>query len=276
MDRPVPTVTHSNAWRWGEYPRPPEVDSRYGDAKEARSSTLEEQVRLKKTSGFPGGNADVGHAVAWQLRKHFKSQTTIQLAAHLAAVQGPYNFQGNLRLSRWLGVSDRTVRRHRLILEQKGWIKSYLLLPGDKVLGQKWAVTRPRIVRDASKLQRLANVRASMRYAPTTPRGSKPRRPSAAEVPRPAPPPPGPSATADELDAIAQRLGSGNPLGKQLAAIAAAKRAREPKPVKVPPGCDPNPMDPDELDRIDRELAELTELHEQGKPPPLPRYPRDD
>lgn len=274
MVRPVPTVTPSNAWRWGEYPRPPQVDTRHGDATERRSPTLDQQVQLKKTSGFPGGNADVGHAVAWQLRKYFKCQTTIQLGAHLAAVQGPYNFQGNVRLSRWLGVSDRTVRRHRSILEAAGWIKSYLLLPGDKVIGQKWAVVRPRIVRDTSRLQRLANVRATMRYAPTPPRGSKPRRPSAAEIP-PEPAQPA-AATADELDAIAQRYtAAGNPIGKQLAAIAAAKRKHEQKPVKVPPGCDPNPMDPDELDRIDRELRELTELHELGKLPPLPKYPFD-
>lgn len=275
---PDPVVTPFNAWRHGRYPRAPEVDSAGREAgeladqlRERRKSTFKDQVKLKASTGFPGINWQVGHAVAFNLRRHYPgSPTTIALGAHYAAVPGPYNFQGNARLARWIGVSERTVRRHRLRLEQDGWIKSYLLLPGDKVLGQKWPVLRPRIVRDASKLHRLGGTRPTLRYSPAPPpRGSKPRRASAAEMPAPRPrgwdrsEQPQQAATADDLDALARKQGD-TPLGRQLAAVAAATRDREqrkPTPTPPTPVRDPRypPMSKEEIDAIEAELILETE-----------------
>lgn len=289
---PDPVVTPHNGWRHGHYPRAPEVDSAGREAGElseqlrgSRKSSFKDQVKLKATTGFPGINWQVGHAVAFALRKHYRNPTTIALGAHYAAVPGPYNFQGNTRLARWIGVSDRTVRRHRLRLEQDGWIKSYLLLPGDKVLGQKWPVLRPRIVRDTSKLHRLGNARTpTLRYSQPAPRGSKPRRPSAAEVPRETGGDRwgqvGTPATADDLEAVARRSAErGDPFAKQLSAIAAAKRVHEQKtprpPIKPPPGA-AEPMTWEEIDAIEAELILETEMNERREEALREYYATDD
>lgn len=225
------------------------IESRAVSAKAA-------QKKLKRQSGFPGGKAEVGHAVAYEMRLRGYPRTAAALAAHLAAVSGPWNFQGNRRLAYWIGVSERSIRRARALLEADGWIKSNLLLPGDMVLGQRAPVVRPQVVRDVSKLQRLASVRTAMR-APHK-RSAEPRKPSAAETPA-AP------MTDAELQAIAAKAPSW--LQGSINGQDAAKAKRDKKPI-------PQPTD-EELDALDAELRRLTELGLMRRTDPDPRPPPD-
>lgn len=258
--RPV-TVTTANAWRW-KYPRPPDVHSPGVEAATWLRDTLitqradksrKDQLRLKRQFGFPGGKPEIGHAVAFELRRQGYSRTTAQLGGHLAAVSGPWNFQGNRRLAFWVGVSERTVRRHRAELEQSGLIGSHLLLPGDQVLGQRCPVIRPQVVRDVTKLQRLANVRAAAREPR---KGHKERRSSAAEQP--------PAAAAPSAEDFAELARRNPEFSAMFQALAAQRRARD---IKPPPNAAP-PMTPEEIDAVEREIFE-EERRLANNPPKL-------
>lgn len=258
-----PNVTTANFWRW-QYARPPEVHTPGPDVARMVAPVLaagadrrrQNQQHLKRTTGFPGGNAELGHQVLWALREKY-SPTVARVAAHLAAITGAYNFQGNRRLAFWCRVSDRTVRRARAELERDGLISSYLLLPGDMVLGQKAPVTRPQVVRDVAKLQRLARVRGAFRE----PRNTKKERrePSAAEVPAPDATP-----TPEHFEALARR----NPeLSAHFLIMAeAARKKRDPKPVKPPPNAAPL-MSKEEIDAVEAGFpdAVATELDRQER-----------
>ena len=243
-----PNVTTANFWRW-KYARPPEVHTPGPDVARMVAPLLaagadrrhKNQQDLKRMTGFPGGNAELGHQVLWALRQKY-STTTARVAAHLAAITGAYNFQGNRRIAFWCGISDRTVRRARAELERDGLIASYLLLPGDMVLGQKAPVTRPQVVRDVAALQRLARVRGAFRE----PRNTKKRRePSAAEVPAPSATPP----TAEMFEALAQR----NPeLSAHFLVMAEAARKKRPPPTQVPPHAPP--MTKEQIDAHEEEI----------------------
>lgn len=268
-------MASSTAGAWRSYPRPSDVFVAGIDGakvsqelftQRARDKSGREQVQRKRASGFPGHAAELGHRVVWRLRRRGYSHTVAQLAGHLVSVGGPWNFQGNRRLGKWIGRCDRTVRRARARLEADGWIRSFLLLPGDKVSGQRAAVVRPQVVRDVSRLERLAAIAGlhsdTARRASHTPPASSPRRSTAAEVP---PPPPAPEATADELEA----LGRARPeFARFFAELAAAKRRSV---VKPPPNAANPPPTPTEIDEWDRETERMERAQrepERGRDPP--------
>lgn len=166
----VAEVTTANAWRW-KYPRARNCTSVGRDAAELlqplnQATSQRDQKRqrhLKRTTGFPGHAAEAAHVIAYELQKRGFSRLEALLAGHYVSTGGDFNFQGNVRLAGWLEVCERSVRRARATLERAGWIRSYLLLAGEKVEGQRAPVTRPRVVRDVSKLQRLARARMAVR-----------------------------------------------------------------------------------------------------------------
>lgn len=260
---------------WRKYPRPPIVSSpgkvvaRMLESLNRATSKndRERQIRLKMTTGFPGHDAESAHLVVAELLRRGYSRTVATLAGHYVATGGDWNFQGNPRLAGWLHLSERTIRRARLRLERDGWIQSFVLLAGDQVVGQRAPVARLRVVRDVSKLQRLARSRMAVRepHKRSTGRrtGSPPagatRPPSAAERP-PEP------VTAEQMSAIASRAPEW--LRGTLASIATAKRESMQRP---PPRREPAPPVPDvELDAIDRELREQGEALSARPRPPRP------
>ncbi len=288
MNGAGPKVTTANLWRW-EYPRPADLHSAPLDAarlsqelfsERDRDKSKRRQVEQKRSSGFPGHDAVAGHNVVWKLRRRGYSHTVAQLAGHYVSMGGTWNFQGNPRLGRWLSRSDRTVRRARAVLERDGWVRSHLLLPGDRVPGQRAAVVRPQVVRDVSKLQRLGAVgqlqpsrsaSSDQMRAQRSAVGQRSRSDGARAGDTPAAVWETPADTsADELDALAVAQ-------PQFAAffqgMAAAKRRRERKP---PPNAATPPPTPEDIDAWDAETErraaefELTQLEELSRGPPLP------
>lgn len=170
------------------------------------------------------------------LRKRYP-HSVARWGAHAVAA-GRYNFQGQRRLSELVQRHRRTAQRARARLEADGLIKTYLLLPGQMVPGQRAPVTRYRVIRDTSTL-----VRRAARHMPK----SLPKRtPSAAE------PPAAPERVSPaEIIAFASGLGGGS----------------EHQQRKAPPNA--AVVTPDELADVERELAEL----ERSKPPASERAP---
>jgi hypothetical protein len=214
-------------------------------------NSLERQRELRRTTGFAGELHEVGHAVAWELQKRGYTHSTAAYAGQLAAAGPEWNWQGNRRIAEWMRRTDRTARRARAVLERDGLVRSFLLLPGEMVAGQRAPVKRPQVVRDVSALHRLANVRTSERRARPHARTSNggagaqsPPRPgspvssttSVAHVAKP--------ITAADLDELA-RL---NPEFASYFTTMAAAARRPPSPVgPVPPA--PSPSQIDEWDR---------------------------
>lgn len=219
-------ITHSNHWR-RRYPRPEAVHSigvdavrLLGDAKKPGhkgSSARELQRELLKATGYCGGNAELGHRVAFELRARGYSETVAQFGGHLCAIAGSWNFQGNHRLARLMRRSLRTVQRARALLEADGLLQSYLLHPGDMIDGQRAPVTRLHIVRDVSPMQRLANNRSAQRQQP-----HRRSRKSTADAP---PPAPRETVSADQLERVAANAPDW--LAPIIGAAAASKRAAE-------------------------------------------------
>lgn len=297
-------ITPSNQWR-RRYPRPETVQSIGLDAvrllaeakktgKHAKAAR-ELQRELLRTTGYAGGNAELGHRVSYELRVLGYSETVAQFAGHLCAIAGSWNFQGNWRISKLMRRSLRTIQRCRALLEADGLISSCLLLPGDMVDGQNSPVTRPHIVRDVSPLQRLANNRTAQRQQP-----HKRSKRSTAETP---PPAPRQTVSAAQLEQVAANAPDW--LAPIIGAAAASKRQAEAggprsaaevvasvpdltshrgrisaaeldqhlertarrRPIWEQPAPAP-PSDP-ELDELDAELARLSEQQRPAdKPPP--------
>jgi len=223
----------------------------------------ERQIRQKLLTGFPGACSELGHMVVDALLQRGYPRTYALLAGHYVSTGGEWNFQGNPRLAGWIRVSERTIRRARARLERDGWIKSFVLLVGDQVAGQRAPVARVRVVRDVSKLQRLARTRMAAR-APhkrsKEGRGGSPpaaatRPPSAAEL-----------VPAEHFDELASRAPEW--LRGSIASIATATRESmkrsEPRREPAPP------VPPVELDAIDRELREQDEALGARQRPPRP------
>lgn len=246
-------TTPANAWRW-KYPRPPDVDTHPPEAAAVGQTFLgihqagakERQMELRRTTGFSGGHAETGHRVTVALLGRGYTHSIAEYGGHLAAIGGPYNFQGNRRISYWMHRSDRTARRARAALERDGLLTSHLLLPGDRVDGMRAPVVRPHIVRCVAGLHRLARSLGPAAKAATNrfprpgrtyqapPRTSVPARSSAAA--RPVEP-----TTAEQFEDLAAKSPE---LRHHFLAMAAAARKRSVRPEKTdgskPPEIEPN------------------------------------
>ncbi len=185
-----------------------------------RAKARQRQIELMQTSGFAGGNAELGHRVVYEMRKAGYSETVAQFAGHLCAIAGSWNFQGNHRIAGLMGRSVRTVQRARALLEADGLLRSYLLEPGDMIDGQRSPVMRPQVVRDVAALQRLAFHRSAERQQPHQ-RSSSKSKPSS-ETPRTERTAP---LSAEQLEQVAANAPDW--LAPIIGAAAAGKRAAE-------------------------------------------------
>lgn len=291
-------VTRANAWRW-EYPHADTRNLSPAERAAERIALAEEKTGkpsrrqfermkdYKRRTGVPGHAAELAHAVEEELRRRAHIRSTRSYGCHMVSLAAHYFFQGNRRAAKWTGYSERTARRARRRLEDAGLIRSYLVLPGQRVPGMKRAVTRPQVVRDITPLLRLARARSGGRIprhemyagARATVRGASvhkgagvpphqtaasteaPRAPSAAEL----------FDEAQHLEQLAQQ--SPEWLRTTLAMVAAAKRQsaeprkppqarKEPKP---PPNAAPLMTD-EEIDAVERELLGIDP---PARPPPL-------
>lgn len=245
--------------------RPPDVVSGRGVAarKARKQGTAEgylppewQDEQMRRTGWVQHESIANAIVYAFQRREYSKSHATV--VGHLAAVGGRYNWQGNTRIAELVGVSRRTVQRVRARLEREGFIRSHLLLTGDQVPGQRRPVWHPHVVRDVSRLHRIAVAFGATVRVGLMARKQKPRRPSAAEPPRTTP------ASAEQLQALAKTARPEFAAFFHGMAEAAARRA--PKP----------PVPDDELDAIDRELAEETRRLQDATGRGPPRGPPAD
>jgi hypothetical protein len=238
--------------------------------REARARALAEQAERIRRTGFAGGHAELGHAVAFELRARGYSASIAAFGGNLCAVGGTWNFQGNPRLAQLIGRSVRSAQRYRAQLEADGLLQSFCLQPGDMIDGQRAPVLRPQVVRDLSKLRALALARLAQRPRKSPRQRAKQNARAAAVVapPRAAP------LTPDQLQDVA----AGAPewlRGAIWTEAGSSKRRSGPAPQssggEVP--CSPEPaesvapLSPEELDALDAELRELTEQLERGPPP---------
>ena len=203
------TANREYASAWRSYRRPDAVVSPGAEGARALAGTLDGATRRAREwqrdqirrTGYATPQAELGHAIALALRERGYPLTVAHVAGQLGAVGTAYNWQGNARIAGVLGRSKRTVQRARARLEADGLIRSELLLTGDMIDGQRAPVRHPQVVRDVSRLQRLARARDAARET-NRPRKGRRRR-SAAEVPAPSPLPPTSPATAIDLLAMA-------------------------------------------------------------------------
>jgi len=243
-------------------------------------ASLERQMANRKATGVPGDHVEDAHEVAWILHQQGYTHSVTQVAAQLVSTAPRWNFQGNTRIAFWCKVSTRTVRRARRALEDAGLIKSYLLLPGEQLRGQRTPVHRARVVRDVSGLRGLLPERIRRdrgtrsnggRRAPASPSAThaahattrpKPRpapRPSAADVPQE------PLRTPDDFEDLAQ---SNPEFAEYFVGIAEGMREHgfsAQRPRRVNPPIPPPAFTPDELDEFDRETDRLRVLEEERR-----------
>lgn len=234
-----------------------------------RKRSQKRQRELMRHFGFPGGEAEIGHIVSFELRLRGLPPRICAFGAHLAAVASIWNYQGNNRIGRWMGYSPRSLRRYRAELEKHKLVRSCLLLRGDQLPGQSAPVRRPQVVRDVSALQRLAGARSAIGY---TKRGAPserdtrrdgaptPRKPSAVETQQ--------APTVEEFERL-QRQHAGEPwLASFLGAMAAAGRGG----TTTPRGGQPQPTSPSRRTPPERRrysAEELdAELRKLGHDPP--------
>jgi hypothetical protein len=243
--------------------------------REARARALAEQSERIRRTGFAGGHAELGHAVAFELRARGYSASIAAFGGNLCAVGGTWNFQGNPRLAQLIGRSVRSAQRYRAQLEADGLLRSYCLEPGDMIDGQRAPVLRPQVVRDLSKLRALALARLAQRPRKSPRQRAKQNARAAAVVapPRAAP------VTAEQLQDVAARapewLRGAFLGGRAWTEAGSSKRRSGPAPQssggEVPCSPEPTesvaPLSPEELDALDAELRELTEQLERGPPP---------
>jgi len=272
---PVP-ITHCNRWRRA-YSRPPDVEQFGAQAvaaadavepltKARRSLSRAAQLERVKVTGYPCDSA-AAHQIEFEFRVIGYTPTEAKVAAHLGSV-GRYNFMGNRAIARWIRCSLRAVQRARAKLEAEDWIRSYLLLAGDRVHGQMKPVRHPQVVREVSRMQRLATMRSTgpivrppQRRAQEKQRAQQQQR-AAAVVAVPVP------QSAEFFDQLAARAPSF--LAPVMQGIAQAQRERdaaEKNKPRQPSKASPRELD-DELDALDLELQELTVQLSSGRAPP--------
>ena len=225
-----------------------------GKREAATERSREWQADQIRRTGFATPQAEVGHAIVLAMRRRGYSVTVAHVAGHLGAVATAYNWQGNTRIAELIGRHKRTVQRARARLEADGFIRSELLLTGDMIDGQRAPVWHPQVVRDVSRLQRLARAREAVRE----PRKRR-RRPSAAEVPKP----------ADEQEMSVEQMRALADAHPEFAWFwnerAEAARGR------TPPNA-PKAVPPEVIDDADRAIAEAErelrekEARERGPP----------
>lgn len=196
-------------------------------------------------------NAEKGRLVERFVRRRGHRLTVARVAGQLGAVGTRYSYQGNPRIAELCGVSLRAVQYARAELEAAGLLCSRLLLPGDRVAGQRHGVRRPQVIRDVSALQfgaELERARAEQRPAPQRPR-------SAAEHASPT-----------------STYAAGAP-GVVSAAAITAFHAELVAGAKPKPPKDAAAVDPTEIDEWDRrsEALERAQLPPNERaPPPRP------
>jgi hypothetical protein len=260
----------ANAWRW-TYARPLDVTSlgalgagvarQVGGARRGRE-WQDEQVR---TTGFVA-HADVGHAVTHALTSQGYHLTVAAVAGQLAAVATPYNWQGNARIAQLIHRSERTVQRARAVLEAEKLITSHLLLTGDMVEGQRAPVRHPQVIRDVSRLQRLAGARGTAMRQPQG-RSSRPakrrQQRTAVEVPQER------ATAADLADVLAHTREAAPEFAQYISVIAAAEASRQrppAQPAQAPRNCRPAEIDPPDIDAWDATTEELEHRRERSPP----------
>ena len=244
----------ANVWRWG-YVRPPDVSSPGVAARKiirpgiTRQTGREWQAEQVRRTGFVQ-HAETAHAVVEALLRRGYSRTVATVAGHLAAVGSRYNWQGNRRISELTHWSHRTAQRARAELEAGGFIRSHLLLTGDHVPGQRAPVWHPQVVRDVTRLQRIAAGQLQRSTPPHRREAPKPRPSVATAVP----------LTADELQELAREVAPEFAVFFQ--GMADAKR-------RDPPRDAPAEIDPREIDECERAIAELEQSRAPtGRGPP--------
>jgi hypothetical protein len=241
----------------------------------AERSSRERQRELRRSTGFAGDAYERAHNVVWELLQRRLPHIACELGGHLVAANGDYNFQGNERLAAWMKKSSRTLRRARRILEDAGLIKSYLLMPGEMVPGQRSPVLRPQVVRDVRALVALVeNERSAAQRVTTSKRGRRTRQdPSdraGASVLK-APPVP-PVRTAADFETLAAMAISPE-WSQYFTGIAAGMRKESVPPVKrEAPTKPPAPLSPQELDELEAETErledELRQRQQRERGPP--------
>jgi hypothetical protein len=254
-------VSPSTCWR--EDATPPDAEApglaerrarrelmpkRSGKGRFRDSTSGQRQMQRRKLTGYSGPDAAIANQVEWELRKLGYSQTVARYGANIVASGGTYNFQGNERLAFWMGLSTRALRRARALLELHGFIKSYLLKPGEIVPGQRLPVRRFHVVRFTGALRNLATIQNTPRTS-VRQRTSASQRSSVADVPKPTQE----KATAEFLNELARRTPEFAAHLREIAATGA-------KPVAEAPTAE-------ELDQLDRELLEIEEQLGSELPP---------
>jgi len=271
---------------WRTYPRVPDVEAVAEDTRRLQRKTIEKNAKRwlelqrerQRDTGFPG-EAPIGHRVVYELRRRGWPLHVARYGAHLAAVGGAWNWQGNTRLGQWMGRSARTCRRYRVELERKGLISSHLLLTGDKLPGQKAAVRRPMVVRNVEVLQRLGGFRVTRQEFPRQSSGQT-GKPKTAAAGRPPPAAArGTTAaeqpTAEDFEQLAER--SPEWLAESLELMAAARRsgaantravAQQPTTLTPPPKSTPPPLrqTPLTAEELDALLRDEPVRFERGPP----------
>jgi hypothetical protein len=263
---------------WRRYPRPEGAvyvgTGALGFVRGVRGNTNDRsrkrQRELLRQTGFAGGYAELGHAVAYELSRRGYHPSIASYGGHLCAVGGRFNFQGNRRLSALMRRSLRSAQRYRAQLEADGLIASGTLEAGDMIDGHRAPLSRAHVVRELSGLLALANAPTQGRNAgaPIPPKPAQPRTPtgpSAAEVPRTVVP-----MTAADWERV--QASAPEWLRTALPSDAAPRTPRRPitdPPVRVPPGC-PATIDPKEIDQWDRDTESLEAWHERQRRRPDP------
>lgn len=269
---PRTETTHSNRWR-RSYPPPDGVTSigtagvewlGGGDPKKRKQTRAERraaQHELFMRTGFAGGNAELGHRVAYECRARGYSETVAQVAGHLAAVAGNFNFQGNYRIAQLLRRSVRTVQRARAFLEMMGLIKSCLLEAGQMVDGMKAPTLHAQVIRDVRALHRLAMVRSN-RQPHTRSKKKHSNAGARAAVAVVAPELQEAGVTAEVLDEIAREVAP-DFLQGIIAGAAAGKRELDAKRENKPSALDAQPPAPPPVRRRSWTAQEIDEALEQ-------------
>lgn len=181
---------------------PPRPLQKRVDARRDRSR--EWQAEQLRATGF-ACHSEIGAPVYAALIARGFRHNFAAAGAHLAAVAGPYNWQGCPRIAALMGRSTRTVQRARAVLERAGLIVSYCLMVGEQLDGMRAPLRRPQVVRDVTPLQTLPGLQLERVRLHVASKGLTPRRrpssarPSAADRPRPPP-----AATSQELVSAAE------------------------------------------------------------------------
>jgi hypothetical protein len=275
-------IDSRNCWRW-RYPSPAEVAQRSAelahqlrpvlDAHSRRSKVRQEDNRA--STGFAGERADLGHAVVWELRKRRYSASVAWFAGQLVSCGGIYNFQGNARIAKWGGFSERTAQRARAVLEADKLLTSYVLEAGQQVEGQRSPVRRPQVVRDIRALlgllPRRIREQRPMRRDRKSPGGSAPlaptsRAPASTVLPSAFSAPDVTPATAELFNELARKHPE---FSRYFVGMAAAASKKPPQP----PVHAPAEIDPKEVDAWESDTERLERLDEPFADEPAERPP---